>query len=204
MHTTNDSHGRLDRSYPKIIGHCHIRDAITGEVLLDQANAVHFENLSYAIALSLANRPNGNIMQMAFGNGASSVSAVGGVTYLPPNITGLDAELYNETYTKFVNDLSPLDTDPTNSFIRVNHSSGATYSDVVVTCLLDYNEPTDQQAEDDAVDNDGAFIFDEIGLKTYDPSSTTGSLLTHVIFHPVQKSLNRRIEIIYTLRIVMS
>lgn len=189
---------------PRITGHVLIKDADTGEVLIDRQNAIHFENLSYAIALSLADRPNGNIMQMAFGNGASSVSAVGGITYLPPNVTGLDAQLYNQTYVKFVDDLSPLDTDPTNNFVRVNHTSGATFSDVVVTCLLDYNEPVGQQAEDDAVDTEGTFIFDEIGLKTYDPSTTTGLLLTHVIFHPVQKSLNRRIEVIYTLRIVMS
>jgi hypothetical protein len=194
----------IDNVFPRIVGLVTIQDFDTGEVLVDTKNAINFENTSYAIALSLANRPNGNIMSMAFGNGASSVSAVGGITYLPPNTTGMDAQLYSQTYSKFVDDLSPLDTDPTNNFIRVNHTSGTTYSDVVVTCLLDYNEPTGQQASDDAVDTDGTFIFDEIGLLTYDPSTTLGLLLTHVIFHPVQKSLNRRIEVIYTLRIVMS
>jgi hypothetical protein len=42
----------------------------------------------------------------------------------------------------------------------------------------------------------------------YNPSSAAGSnsklMLTHVIFHPVQKSANRSLEIIYTLRIQMS
>lgn len=193
-----------DQTYPKIIGHCHIRDFDTSEVLMDKDNSINFENMSYALALSLANRPNGNLMRMAFGNGASSVSAVGGVTYLPPNVTGQDAQLYNQTYQKFVDDLSPLDTDPVDNFMRVNHTSGATFSDVVVTCLLDYNEPSGQAAFDDSVDTNGIYIFDEIGLLTYDPSTTTGLLLSHVIFHPVQKSLNRRIEVIYTLRIVMS
>jgi len=189
---------------PTIIGHIIIKDADTKEILVDKKNAINFETMSLALALSLGGRPNGNIMQMVFGNGASSVSAVGTITYLPPNVTGLDAELYNQTYALFVDDLSPLDTDPTDDFIRVNHTTGTTYSDVVVTALLDYGQPAGQDAFDDATDVTGTFIFDEIGLKTYDTISTTGYLLSHVIFHPVQKSLNRRIEVIYTLRIIMS
>ena len=43
-------------------------------------------------------------------------------------------------------------------------------------------------------------MFDELGLKAYS-SSGTGRLLTHVIFHPVQKSLNRLIQIDYTVRV---
>ena len=49
-------------------------------------------------------------------------------------------------------------------------------------------------------------LFDELGIKarSLDGSSgqtSTGLLLTHVIFHPVQKSLNRLIQIDYTVRI---
>jgi len=196
MNTTHEVRSRIS-------GHVLIRDADSRVVLVDCDNAIHTENVSYALALSFADRPNGNIMQMAFGNGASAVSGVGDITYLPPNVVGADTQLYHQTYQKFVDDLSPLDTDPTNNFIRVNHAAGATYSDLVVTCMLDYNEPDGQPATADAVDTDGRFIFDELGLMTYDPSSTTGMLLTHVVFHPVQKALNRRIEVIYTLRIVM-
>jgi hypothetical protein len=193
----------IEALHPQITGHCLIRDPDTDEILVDKCNAIDFEALSFAIASSLAGRPNGSVMQMAFGNGASSVSAVGTITYLPPNVTGMNATLYNQTYAKFVNDLSPLNADPTDNFMRVNHTLGTTFSDVVVTCLLDYGEPSGQAAFDDASDVTGTYIFDELGLKTYDPSNGAGLLLSHVIFHPVQKSLNRRIEIIYSVRVIM-
>jgi len=46
----------------------------------------------------------------------------------------------------------------------------------------------------------GNFVFDELGLVSYTPSGT-GKLLTHVVFHPVQKSLNRLLQIDYTIRV---
>ena len=48
-------------------------------------------------------------------------------------------------------------------------------------------------------------VFDELGLLSNNGTDVDGnvltSLLTHVIFHPVQKSLNRQIQIDYTVRI---
>ena len=44
------------------------------------------------------------------------------------------------------------------------------------------------------------FIFDELGLRSYSADGT-GKLLTHVVFHPVQKSLNRLLQIDYTIRV---
>src|SRR4051812_27567341 len=93
---------------PQVIGRIKIFDPDTGEVFVEKANKVNFESLSLAIALSLADRPNGSIQQMLFGNGASSVSATGVITYLAPNVTGLSTStLYNQTYAKFINDQSP-------------------------------------------------------------------------------------------------
>jgi hypothetical protein len=69
--------------------------------------------------------------------------------------------------------------------------------------LLDFGEPSGQQAFDTSSDTKGKFVFDEIGLRAYseDGIEGNGMLLTHVIFHPVQKSLNRLIQIDYTVRI---
>jgi hypothetical protein len=86
--------------------------------------------------------------------------------------------------------------------MEVRHVAGTNYSDVLVSCLLDFGEPSDQSAFDNATNQDGAYVFDELGLKSYNSNGpNTGLLLTHVIFHPVQKSLNRLIQIDYTIRV---
>jgi len=133
---------------------------------------------------------------MSFGNGGTVVDPTGLITYLTPNTNGTDSSLYNQTYTKVVDQNSATNTDNTRNKMEVRHVTGATYSDVVVSCLLDYGEPEGQEAFDNSVDMDGEYVFDELGLK-----ASTGKLLTHVVFHPVQKSLNRLIQIDYTVRI---
>ena len=69
-----------------------------------------------------------------------------------------------------------------------------------MSCLLDYGEPSGQDAVDNATNADSLYVFDELGLVSYNPAGQ-GRLLTHVIFHPVQKSLNRLIQIDYTVRV---
>lgn len=191
----------------KIEGFVKIHDPNTGEILVDKKNAIHYENISIAMAQSLSNRldPNGArlgiIYEMAFGNGGSSVDPTGVITYLPPNTTGQNADLYNETYAKVVDDNSAADTDPINNKMTVLHTAGTVYTDILVTCLLDYGEPPTQQVFDNSTNFNGEFVFDELGLKSWNGSTTDLRLITHVIFHPVQKSLNRQIQIDYTLRI---
>jgi len=189
----------------KIEGFVKITDPTTGEVLVDKKNAIHYENISIAMAQTLSNRTSaqggGWIYEMAFGNGGSSVDPTGVITYLPPNITGQNADLYNETYAKVVDDNSTADTDPSNNYMTVIHTTGMPYTDILVTCLLDYGEPAGQQAFDNSTNFNGEYVFDELGLKSWAGSPTDLMLITHVIFHPVQKSLNRQIQIEYTLRI---
>ena len=182
-------------------GHIKIWNPETGQVLIDKDNAIHYENMSLAMAYSLANRTTGFIQSMSFGNGASAVDPTGVITYLPPNTTGSGSDLYNETYTKVINDESALNANPLKNKMEIRHISGAVYSDILITCLLDYGEPGGQSAFDNTTDYNGDFVFDELGLKSYEGEGITPKLLTHVIFHPVQKSLNRLIQIDYTIRI---
>lgn len=181
-------------------GHIKIFEPDTGKIIVNKRNAIHYENMSTALANSLSNQGLGTIYEMSFGSGGTTVDPTGLITYLTPNTVGTNSSLYNQTYTKVVDQNSIDNIDPSRNKMEVRHLSGATYSDIVVSCLLDYGEPLDQEAFDNSVDLDGNFVFDELGLRSYDPNGT-GKLLTHVIFHPVQKSLNRLLQIDYTIRV---
>jgi len=189
----------------KVDGFIKIYDPNNGEVFVDKKNAINYETMSEAIADTLSSRGYGEIYEMAFGNGGASVSDTGVITYLPPNVTGQNAALYNQTYTKIVDDTSVFNLDPTRNKMTVTHTTGKYYTDILVQCLLDYGEPAGQAAFDNSTQTDGAYVFDELGLLANYGTDSSGQvitrLLTHVIFHPVQKSLNRQIQIDYTVRI---
>ena len=191
----------LTPSLTSIQGFLKIFDPASGEVFLDKKNAIHYENISICMANTLADKNTGFIYKMAFGNGGSAVDPTGVITYLPPNTTGQNASLYNETYSKVVDNNSAANQDPSNNYLTVLHTSGNVYTDIVTTCLLDYGEPAGQQAFDNSTNFNGEFVFDELGLQCWNGSASNLLLITHVIFHPVQKSLNRQIQIDYTLRI---
>jgi hypothetical protein len=184
-----------------IEGHIHIFDPKTKETFVNKRNAIHYENMSIALANSLANASTGGfVYQMAFGNGGTAVDPTGIISYLTPNTSGTNASLYSQKYIKVVDPGSAANTDPTRNFTEVRHTNGTTHSDLFVSCLLDYGEPNDQTAFDTVSSNNSTFTFDELGLVNYS-SSGQSLLLTHVIFHPVLKSLNRLIQIDYTVRI---
>ena len=184
-----------------IEGHIKIHDPETGEVLIDKRNAIHYENMSIALAQTMAHSGQGTIYQMAFGNGGTAVDPTGIITYLTPNSSGSNASLYNQQYAKVVDAQSSNNTDPTRNYIQTRHVTGTNYTDIFVTCLLDYGDGNGiQQAFDNATNTNSSFVFDELGLVGYS-STGTGLLLTHVIFNPVQKSLNRLIQVDYTVRI---
>jgi hypothetical protein len=191
-----------EQSGVRLQGHIKIFNPETKEVYVDKRNAIHYENFSIALASGVSNQETGVIAEMVFGNGGSRIDPTGIITYLTPNSSGSGASLYNQTYYKTVDGRNPSSKDPSRNFMEVRHVVGTTYSDILISCLLDYGEPTDQAAFDTASDQAHAYVFDELGLKSYSSAGpNTGLLLTHVIFHPVQKSLNRLIQIDYTIRV---
>lgn len=192
----------LDKTGLYFRGHIKICDTITGEVLLDKCNAIHSENMSIAICNSLSNSGQGWFSEIAFGNGGISIDPTGVITYLPPNSSGPNASLYNQTYYKVVDASSYNNTDPAMNNVTVRHLPGTSYSDVLITCILDYGEPAGQDAFDNATTTSGPYVFSELGIKAWNGSTIDqGMLLSHVCFSPIQKSLNRSISIFYTIRI---
>jgi len=186
-------------------GHIKIFDPQTKEVFVNKRNAIHYENMSIALAQNIANKGTNFITEMHFGNGGTTVDPTGVITYLPTNTNVQNADLYNPTYYKIVDNTNAANTDPLRNNITINHTPGLVYTDIVVTCLLDYGEPSGQAVFDNSQSLNGDFVFDELGLfGSIAGASGLGAglpLLTHVIFSPVQKALNRLIQIDYTVRI---
>ena len=71
-----------------IEGHIKIFDPETEEVFVEKRNAIHYENFSESLAKSIANRAEGYIEEMHFGNGGTSVDSTGLITYLSSNNSG--------------------------------------------------------------------------------------------------------------------
>ena len=189
----------------KMSGHILIKDKNTGEELVNKRNAIHYGNMANFIAKSLAFADNDVtdtkyiINWMAFGNGATSVDSAGKVIYKSPRVSESyesSGTLYSRTYEKVIS----LNT----STDKIEVIPGASYTDLKITCTLGYNEPSDADAFDTSTTNDGSYVFDELGLLSYAGDINNSVMLTHVIFHPVQKSQNREIEIVYTVRIQLN
>lgn len=194
----------IDTAGINISGHILIRDKDTGEELINKRNAIHYGNMAYIVAQALNgfNTENAFIDRIAFGNGATSVDTSGKVIYKSPKVSEAyenSASLYNRTFSKRLN--------PSTADTFIETVVGASFTDIKVSCTLGYNEPSDADLFDSASNNEGDYVFDELGLFTFPTDGSdidTSTMLTHVIFHPVQKSQNRKIEVVYTVRVQLS
>lgn len=190
-----------------------ISDPNTGEVFVLQENAIHFGNLAWAVTNALEGSDTGHITFMAFGSGGTSIDSSGNISYRSPNTSNLQdasAEPYFATYWE---DL----TASGNSIATIAGTSN--FSDLTNTVLIAFGEPDNaapefpQSAIDTATTTNDTYTFDELALYTgttmgqlTSPFSFApdGRMLTHVIFHPVQKAANRELQIEYTIRVQMA
>lgn len=180
----------------KVTGHLRIWEKETGKVLLDHHNAIHPENMSLALAQALSHGK-GFIREMVFGNGGVRVNASNEFLYSAPQTIGRMASLYNETYSKIVDQNDAGNNDVENNYMEVSHITGNVYSDVLVHCTLQKNEPSSQNV----LNNDNEittqdYQFSEVGLRT-----ANGDLITHICHYPIEKSLNITLMITYNIRL---
>lgn len=195
-----------------ISGHLKISDPNSGEVFVEKSNAIHFGNISFAITNALEGSAAGHITFMAFGSGGTSIDSSGNISYRSPNTSNLQdasAEPYQTTFWESL-------ADTGNSIATVVGTSN--FSDLTSTVLIGFGEPDNsspeftQSAIDTATTTNDTYTFDELALFTGTTMGTLGPtfdfapdgrMLTHVIFHPVQKAANRELQIEYTIRVQM-
>lgn len=183
----------------KALGHIRIVDAVTNELIRDEDNAVHSQNMALALAQSFAHDTSGTVRQLAFGNGGTFYNSSNVINYRSPNVLGTDATLYNQTYAVQVDD-QVGGTPATNSVVALASPAPAVTSMLVITAYLGASEPSGQAIADNiTVDPEANFVFDELGLLT-----AAGSMLTHCVFSPVEKTANRSFLITYTLTVSVS
>ena len=154
-------------------GHVKIFDVDTGEILVDKANKIHAENMSRCIATTLSNKDHFSLYEMHFGNDGTIIDAQGNITYREPKVTLANDDLYNDRFFKNVDVLDADNTDITENKMDIAYTDGNAYTDIIITCTLNYDEPVasdtnfnlasaDQKADDATIA--GNFVFDELLL----------------------------------------
>jgi hypothetical protein len=205
----------IDLANINVDGFVKIWDPITEEIFVEKHNAINPEVISYVFARMLQANTSQYITEMHFGNGGIVVDTTSNITYKDVELnleTGFGASLFNPTYFKVVDTADTENNDDiTRNKVDLVHVNGLHYTDLVVTCTLDSDQPKaadignlvqQTQMSYDNGNLTGNFVFNELGLKLKGADGiNTGYLMSHIVFHPVQKSANRTIQVVYTLRI---
>ncbi|ASV44154.1 hypothetical protein PBI_SCTP2_139 [Salicola phage SCTP-2] len=184
------------------IGHLRINDKTNPDNpynIVDKKNAIHPGNMVYAIAKSMVGQDSANTFAIgwfAFGDGGSEISETGSITYRPTATTNNRnelADLYQRVYQKNINNEGfNMEVSPVIYQRPI--------ADININLILQQGEPFGQLPMDNSIEFGGNFVFDEIGLFTNTDDIDDSYMLTHIVFHPIQKSLNRVLEFDYTLR----
>ena len=175
-----------------VTGHVLIKDDLNN-ILVDEHNAVHSQNMARIIGRALAHQlDNFYVDRMAFGNGGTIVSSNNLITYKTPN-DGQSPDpqtwksaLYNEVYSEIVDPQQthgamgsgpgavPANDPPFVPWVSgpgVRSTELGLTTQVLVECVLNPSEPTGEFLTDtvgppNVLSNEGTFVFDEIGLFT--------------------------------------
>lgn len=175
-------------------GHVIIRDEATGEIVLDKHNDINNFNMISSIVASLSgDTTSREITHLALGNAGSSITSSGAINYKATNTNTASGTLYNETFRRAISS-----SDPDNNINIIPDINDPNAQDMLVTVTLNYDDLDliGQSTLDNSTDFTSDFIFDEIGLV-----NAQGEFLTHIVFHPIEKSANRKLVIEYTVRI---
>jgi hypothetical protein len=179
-----------------IEGRCIISDDL-GNILLDKNNKIHPMNMSCAFARALSHETNHFIHRIAFGNGGTFVDATNNIIFNNPNDGLRDSyksRLHNETYSEIIDDnnvenllSTGIGASPYNDPIGLPNSKNGpgvvsreiidanpelNHSQVIITCILNKNEPLGQYITQTAgntileEESNTVFSFDEIGIFT--------------------------------------
>lgn len=201
---SKDDQGPSERLGINVVGHVVITDD-TGEQLLSKRNAIHPRNMARIIARGLANESNSSIYRIALGNGGTLTDASLNVTFrtpndgVPPDTVDWRSRLYNETYSEIIDDSLPqlLGTDPGSSDSSGTRTGGGAVpgseqgtgvisndlgniSEVVITSIINADEPTNQVGVGENQPSDGAFVFDELGLYTSGASASDSAAYVNI------------------------
>ena len=154
-----------------ILGHCSIVDD-QNNIILNQTNDIHPANMARVIARGLAGESNHWISSLKLGDMGSYPTADGIIHRSPndglaPDYTGWQSSLYNQTYSKYIDNdnltINSVESSNSNFGLQLNdplfdkNISTTNNSSVVINLLLNSDEPNHQQ-------DGGVYVFDELAL----------------------------------------
>lgn len=183
----------INQTNIKIDGFVKVLDLTNNTVIHEGKNAINPETMSMVIANMLKGNSSEYIYELHLGNGG----IVDGTTIkdVTENLAaGTLAELYNPLYFKVIDSNDLLNNDSvTRNNVVMEHLDGLSYTDLIITCTLEENQPESLNGE---------VTFNEIGLKSRGATGlNSGYLLTHYVSENIHKASTNAIQIQYTLRI---
>lgn len=183
-------------------GHLKITDKDSGEVLVDKHNAIHYGNISTEIAQAMIGTDTAFLEYLAFGDGASITDGAGVITYRAPNVSTTKSPSARPYSINLVVQITNKDTSETPVATTEGSESTVNYEDISMTIELGPSDANGLVFDEMALFS-GPHSQDNDAILSALPADSEIRMLTHIIFHPIEKSANRTFTITYTIRIQM-